>query len=769
MKKRLLFFLGLAATVGIVASSSEFKWVKSAYSIVSASTTGIESSTDGKIYVTGAFRDSLCFDGSNYTYANNTAANSGYVACYDTTGAYKWVLPFKGATASKAVAINAIAKDSKGNLYVTGQFASSMQVGSMLVKDSTSSAAFFLAKVDNTGNLIWINTQHADTTIATIAGKKLAIDADNNIYVAGSVSRDSVKFGGFTINTNFPVTSNRQVGFLAKYKDDGTVVWAKNIILSAKAVSPANTYVNYLKTDNSGNLMIAGYVGANDTCLIGSEMKDTLIVNGFGAKVSTFYLAKLDNTGKLLWKKSVYRDKNSLSATPVALEIDENNNAYLAGNYSFKLNLDNAANQFTSYGSAAWLAKWDTNGSLLWAKDFQAGVAQDSLGATGSARALALSVKNNVISFVGSYTRGLLYDSSLASNTVTNNFIALLDANGNTKNLTPLTSSTTVSCNNAIFGADERLYVSGTYRRPVFFPGITDSLAYKGDLTKTSVTNTFIAAIKPELGAKTLVQTLDTAMTRPVVSAPSATISFKTSSYDGTYAPAICLAVWVTDTAGNYVRTLNYQGNRYAKYLIYNALDLSKDSTTVKTDGVSGESLLYHNMAYAYPYTKISRMPLVWDCKNQKGDTVPNGKYYINIEFTEVNGGGKYIQFEFNKGEVSTVYTRAEETTDPGMYFSNLRVAYTALNTTATKTVYNDNFDILVYSLDRNSLVVQSENNNVLIEKVQLFDVRGLSIVEQSVSDIKANINTNGLKGIYIIRVTDSNGDITSRKVFIGK
>lgn len=250
--------------------------------------------------------------------------------------------------------------------------------------------------------------------------------------------------------------------------------------------------------------------------------------------------------------------------------------------------------------------------------------------------------------------------------------------------------------------------------------------------------------------------------------AQSVQVNLTTVSYAGVYKPAHCFAMWISDANGNYVRTINYQGNKYKQYLTYcNAAALA--SSKVVTDGVTGESLPIHNWKYAYPSSKILRIPFTWDCKDQAGVSVPNGKYYLNVEYTEDNATGKYIQFEFEVGFSSATYTRTNETTNPGKWFSNVSVVYTAPTNTADELTLAQKFDYLIYSIDQNSLVVQNENPDIEMAQVQLYDIKGQKVYEVSLAKgiTNTSINTSALNGMYIIRIISSKGIVSSRKVYI--
>lgn len=104
----------------------------------------------------------------------------------------------------------------------------------------------------------------------------------------------------------------------------------------------------------------------------------------------------------------------------------------------------------------------------------------------------------------------------------------------------------------------------------------------------------------------------------------SLTINFTTGSYYGRFAPRHCIAVWVTDENGNYVKTLQLNGRvpRYRNMLA----SWIKASDWDSTDAVTSASINSHR---AHTTT--------WDLTDVQGTRVSNGTYKVWIEQTEDN------------------------------------------------------------------------------------------------------------------------------------
>jgi len=114
--------------------------------------------------------------------------------------------------------------------------------------------------------------------------------------------------------------------------------------------------------------------------------------------------------------------------------------------------------------------------------------------------------------------------------------------------------------------------------------------------------------------------------------------SVETKRTRGKYAPKHVLAIWVTNSKGKFVRTLEVYGKKYRKHLKVWARNSKKNTV----DAITGATLKKH-----VPHN------VVWDCRDARGKLVPDGAYHIHVEFTEVNGQGPVMPLrhvKFRKG-----------------------------------------------------------------------------------------------------------------------
>ncbi len=174
------------------------------------------------------------------------------------------------------------------------------------------------------------------------------VDAAQNVYIFGGYAKPYAATNYYDCYIDNDTLQGSNDAFIAKYGDAGNLLWVRN------CVSPSgNIDFSFAFDINNNVFYIAGLydISCNiDTCTLYS-----------GYNNSGFF-AKFNSTGHCLWAKNL--TSPSLSSTyGHSLTIDDNGNIFIAG-YS---------NSFNTIGSSTvsagtFLAKFDNNGSPIWAK-----------------------------------------------------------------------------------------------------------------------------------------------------------------------------------------------------------------------------------------------------------------------------------------------------------------------------------------------------------------------------------------------------------------
>ncbi|HYH15515.1 MAG TPA: hypothetical protein VD794_09850 [Flavisolibacter sp.] len=132
-------------------------------------------------------------------------------------------------------------------LVSSGYFTGSINLdGQALTTNDPNNSNGYFIKYDLAGNLLW--AKHIISK--NIALTEVAIDINNNIYIAGTY-QDSLFIDQSIFVNSSPNTSSV---FLAKFSSNGHFMWARNAQVSPVNVSP------FLKlaTDTQGNVYLTG-------------------------------------------------------------------------------------------------------------------------------------------------------------------------------------------------------------------------------------------------------------------------------------------------------------------------------------------------------------------------------------------------------------------------------------------------------------------------------------------------------------------------------
>ncbi|MCL4832991.1 MAG: SBBP repeat-containing protein, partial [Caldilineaceae bacterium] len=202
-----------------------------------------------------------------------------------------------------------IAVDASGNHYVVGY--SDAAWGSSPVRSYSGAKDIFAAKFDANGTLVWhtfLGSSSYDL------GYSVGLDGSGNVYVAGH----SDNSWGSPINAHSG-TSNDDV-FVAKLDSGGALVWNTFLGSSWEDVNRS------IAMDGSGNVYVTGF----------SEATWGSPVRAFGGGVYEAFVAKVDNSGNLLWNTFLGGDATD-SPTGAgddkgqAIAVDSSGYVYLAG------------------------------------------------------------------------------------------------------------------------------------------------------------------------------------------------------------------------------------------------------------------------------------------------------------------------------------------------------------------------------------------------------------------------------------------------------
>ncbi len=206
-------------------------------------TTSVAVDSSGNVFTAGRFTGTEDFGGGNITSNNQ----DGFLTKYAPDGSYLWT---KTTTGSGNESVNSVAADSAGNIYISGDFSGTANLGGGDVLNSSGFDAF-IAKYSSNGTWLWqkiftARNNHSDTGRAT--ARSLKLDPSGNVYVAGECA-------GFVDLGDGEVNVGNATAYVVKYTHGGLFLWSKVAVIGISGGSFRNISID---VDASGNSYIAG-------------------------------------------------------------------------------------------------------------------------------------------------------------------------------------------------------------------------------------------------------------------------------------------------------------------------------------------------------------------------------------------------------------------------------------------------------------------------------------------------------------------------------
>src|ERR1039458_5799245 len=318
---------------------------------------------------------------------------------------WQWAKAGNGAIYGQEVESLDIANDANGNIYITGWFADTLIFGNDSLF-SNGNPVVFLIKFDSSGNELWSKISSYDGE-----GFGVTTDRTGNIYITGFFTGPTITFDSIAI-TNM----GGEDAFVVKYTAAGQILWARDI------GGPGGEEGYAVTTDSSGNVYMTGFytsaplIFANDTLYrlgVGSDILlvkfdslgnklwavsgggpysdygNSVTTDNFGAVYITgyfsspygifgadsfltnngldFFIAKYATSdGHLMWAKNAGGTNNSRGQS---MASDKSGNVFCTGNFTGSIILNSDTMFTTAIGKSFFIAKYDSSGNVLWAKN----------------------------------------------------------------------------------------------------------------------------------------------------------------------------------------------------------------------------------------------------------------------------------------------------------------------------------------------------------------------------------------------------------------
>ncbi len=325
----------------------------------------------------------------------------------------------------------AAAVDSDGNIYITGSFQGTVNLGGVDLDSAGSSPDVFVASYSSTGTHRWSRAAGTNGV-----GSAITVDPSGNVYVTGYFF-GSANFGGAALASGAGTAA-----FVASFDSNGIHRW------SLAGVSSDTAWGKAIATDTDGNVYLTGSIygtanfGGTDLVSSGTDI----------------FVASYTSGGAHRWSRS----DGGPDSTGDAISVDNAGNVYVAGHYTGTAHFGTTL--VSAGGSDAFVQRLTDAGSPRWTR---------SAGGTGEdvANGVATDSRGNIY-LVGAFSGSASFGSQeLMSAGRKDCFVASYLAAGTTRWAVRAGDSADDQGNAiAVTSADE-IYVTGSFNGTADFGG----------------------------------------------------------------------------------------------------------------------------------------------------------------------------------------------------------------------------------------------------------------------------------------------------------
>lgn len=335
----------------------------------------------------------------------------------------------------------ALAFDASNNLYVTGYITGESAFNANVTFSSAQgNGDIYVAKYNPTGSLIWVKKFGGP-----MSDRAYDIKVDNNgdIVVSGQYF-GTVNFGGQTLQS----VSNSKDIFVIKMNPQGDVIWA----ISEGGSMGDNMYA--LAIDQQNNIILTGQF-AGSMNMAGQTFNSVMNPDLNQASYDIF-VSKYDSNGTAIWAMhgaAKYEDRG------MALGTDNQNNIYLAGQFSDTLNFAGQTYNNSGY-NVGFITKINPNGQIQWFNRMTAGMVLPYDLVVGA---------DNQISICGDFLGNLMHHGTNGVQTLTHDyakkvFVSTVNSSGQVQWQRALGSDSEISARGIARDANNQIYVTGHFR-----------------------------------------------------------------------------------------------------------------------------------------------------------------------------------------------------------------------------------------------------------------------------------------------------------------
>ena len=219
-----------------------------------------------------------------------------------------------------------VATSPSGEVFLTGTFTGAVSFGG-----NELTGRVFLAKYDSNGNHVWSEPVGLPNSINVYA---MAVDAGGNAVLTGQFS-GTQNLGGEDL-----IAVGSADLYIAKFDEDGNHVWSRSVGTLTEDVGLA------VAIDNDENVLVTGFV---------HRFAANIIVVKYGA------------AGSLLWSKELGGAQHDEG---LSIATDASGGVIVAGSFLDTVNFGGSQDLVSDGQADIFLAKYDSGGGHQWSKRF---------------------------------------------------------------------------------------------------------------------------------------------------------------------------------------------------------------------------------------------------------------------------------------------------------------------------------------------------------------------------------------------------------------
>jgi hypothetical protein len=281
-------------------SSGAVIWAKSAAGNFNDFGNDVTTDISGNIYFTGSFSSPTITFGS--TTLTNTGNNNFFIVKYGSDGTVIWAKSAGGSGFDLSTSVKA---DVNGNVYIIGNFGSSIITFGTITLTKIGDVDIFITKYSPNGTELWANSVAGGISSTSVKPNSISTDVNGNIYLTGAFASSNITFGTTTL-TNAGKFGNDF--FIAKYSGVSTGL--------NEAFNNSQLIISPNPTNSSITLTMPALKNSNVsiTTLTGTEVGNYTTQNTSTQTIdishlaSGVYFVSLKSEEGLVTKKIIKRD-----------------------------------------------------------------------------------------------------------------------------------------------------------------------------------------------------------------------------------------------------------------------------------------------------------------------------------------------------------------------------------------------------------------------------------------------------------------------------